>query len=310
MKNGIAYGFLILTIIAILLAITVSPLIAQTLNLNTRATEAYQYLADSISSVKDGQIESTTLHMDKKSVIVGFAKGSNRFENHGYLYINPNPDYIVSIFNRPQTEECEINKACICLCKGYELEKKSYPFTPTCKKISCRPFDNIDFFSERVTSRESDDRPRSSWKGGFMFGKDVPIEANDVIQNQFMKRDREQYGTIYVQRHKNIVDVCLVSPCISVSDKEQIAIGGPSAVKQTNAAQCGGAIYGNCAQGSCVKESSGDWVCSSRVIQNYGCYKIGTVNEVICTSQPGCADIISQCRPNSCASYPECTLVG
>lgn len=195
---------------------------SQFLKLSNKALESYNKLGELINLVKDGETLSMGYYMDKKSIIVGFSRDSNRFENHEYRYgiDRKIPDQIDFVLNRPN--ECKNQKACICLCCNIKIEQKTKPYTAICNKCgkepACKSFDNIDILSEKIVRRYGNGKPQNSWKGGFLHLRDVPVAVvvNGLGQNEVGTR------TFYVQRYKNIVDVCLNSPCIIDELKEQI----------------------------------------------------------------------------------------
>lgn len=295
MKKGLMLSFLFWTLLALIIFVPATLWASKIINFNTKASESFENLAETILSVDDDkEIESTPLYLDDRSVLVGFSKHSDKFEKHNYYPKNPNPDQIAFRFTRPESEKCPIDKSCICLCKDSYLGLQDTPPEATkCNDPKCRAFDDLDFLSEKIIEKYDDGTTKSSLKGGFIYFRS---------KNSPLPEESKGVRTLYVQRFRNIIDVCTSSPCF------------PDELRSTGSTnilpQCGGNVYGNCPRGSCVKDPSGSWTCSSKAVQYFGCYKAGTVDEIICTSQPGCSDVASQCRINTCASYPQCLRSG
>lgn len=214
-KADTMLSFLFWAILGLLIFIPAAMWASEFLNLSNKAMESYSKLGEIVNSVKNGEELSMPVYMDKKSVIVGFAKNSNRFENHGYVYDRKEPDDIVFAFDRPK--ECSSLKACICICLDTDINQKTKPASAICNKgLKCASFDSIDLLSEKIVRTYGNDKPQNSWKGGFLHLRNVPAVANGLLQNQIDTR------TFYIQRYKDVVDVCLSSSCITDEIKKQI----------------------------------------------------------------------------------------
>lgn len=225
-KSDIMLTFLFWTIIALVIFIPTVLWASRFFRFSDKSLDSYNQLMNTVGTIKDGEADSLPFYMDKKSVIVGFSKGSNRFENHQYYYGKPNPDRVVFFLNRPK--ECENLKACICLCCGITIEEnlKSFaevkPATTVCNKCgrgsTCKSFDNVDILSEKIVRRYGNGKPQNSWKGGFLHLRGVPVAVvvNGLGENEVATR------VFYVQGYKGIVDVCLIRPCITDEIKKQI----------------------------------------------------------------------------------------
>lgn len=219
-KADTMLSFLFWAILGLGIFIPASLWASQFLNLSDKAMESYSKLGEIVNSVKNGEELSMPVYMDKKSVIVGFARNSNRFENHGYVYDRKEPDDIVFVFNRPK--ECSSLKACICICMDTDIDQKSKPYSAICNKgMKCESFGNIDILSEKIVRAYGNGKPQNSWKGGFLHLRNVPAVANGLLQNQIDTR------TFYIQRYRDVVDVCLSSQCITEEIKKQIDLNDP-----------------------------------------------------------------------------------
>lgn len=187
---------------------------------DTKGFDSYDKLVEIVSSIREGEILSTPLYMEKKSVIVGFSKDADRFETqeHGSM---SNPIRIV--FDRPT--DCEESKACICLCSGFKVTKHSdsnINYNSECEeRLICKSLDTIDILAEKAVKYETGNP--FTWRGGFLFGNDLPKTLQvGLAQNQQATR------TFYVERYEGIVSVCLENPleipCIPDEIKEQIDV--------------------------------------------------------------------------------------
>ncbi len=212
MKKAIMLKFLFYAILGLLFFVPTVLWASQFFKLSDKAKESFNNLAGAIISVSDGEIVSSVLYLDDKSIVAGFAKDSNRFEQHGYYYNNPNPDQIYFTFNRPK--ECQNQKACICLCKkSYLGLQESFPESTKCQEPICKSFDGIDFLSEKITEKYEDGRPKSALKGGFLYFR----SANSPLPHVSTST-----RVLYIQKYKNFVDVCSSSPCIDDKLKEML----------------------------------------------------------------------------------------
>ena len=217
MKKGIMLNFLFWTILALLIFIPTVLWASQFLRLSNKQEQSFNNLAGTIDSpetpFRDGEIQSTSFYLDDKSLIAGFAKTSSTFELHNYYPKNPNSDQIGFRFKRPNLDNCPIQKACICLCKDYVSLQEPSAEPPECAKPLCKSFDKLDFLSEKVTEKEKDGSTKSGFKGGFLYyrSKDNPIQQISVATK-----------TLYVEKYKNFIDVCLSYPCFTPEIKERI----------------------------------------------------------------------------------------
>lgn len=209
--------FLFWAVLALIIIIPTSIFASKLLNFNIKPSQSFERLAAEIPSpeLHDGNINSIPFYLEKGYIIVGFSKHSNKFEKHNSYPNNPNPDQIAYRFTRPILDSCPLEKACICLCKdSYQGLQDPLPETTECNDAKCRAFNNIDFPNEKITDKNEDGSPKSTIQGGFLF---------------FSKSDSTLPGesigtgtTLYVQRYRNIIDVCTVSPCISDESKATI----------------------------------------------------------------------------------------
>lgn len=190
---------------------------------DTKGFDSYDNLAGIISSIREGEIRSTPLYMGKKSVIVGFSKDADRFENYYH-------SSFAFFFDRPNT--CEDSKACICLCPDYNFkETGKLPYSKECEKPRCRTLDIIDFLPERT--RDIDGKSKYSWKGGFLYLRGLPASVNGLPSGEYkgiskltVMGNTMATRTFYVERYGNVVSVCIENPleipCIPEEIKEQI----------------------------------------------------------------------------------------
>ncbi len=207
MKKSQMLKFLFWTIVGLLFFIPSCILASKFLKLGDKELDSYNRLTEYIISIKDGEVISFPYYMDKKSVIAGFSKDDNRFEHN-------DQGKIASVFNKPIG--CS-SKACVCICSDYEMNGDTNPKSERCKeRLECRSFDNIDILAEKTARKHDDGRPRNTWKGGFIFSRDVTDEANGIEEKD------EDPRTIYVERYKNVVNVCFERPCLTNEGKAHI----------------------------------------------------------------------------------------
>ena len=222
-QSIIMLKFLFYLVLALIIFLPVVALGCKFLNIGeTKQLSAYDSLIKTINSIKEEEIHSTPVYLDKKSIIVGFTKDAARFEHH-YQKI----DSLVFFFDRP--ENCEDDKACICICQDYDFEEtRNYPYSKECEKPICRSIDTVDFIPETQVGG----RFESLWKGGFLYLRELPAVVNGLVYETRGTGMLEEWGntvdtrTFYVERHGDIVGVCLENPnevpCIPDELKGQI----------------------------------------------------------------------------------------
>ena len=205
--------FLFWTIVAFLFIMPACQLGTELTNIGDDSVKSYSNLIgiidpNNIDSVKDGETRSMAFSLNKKSVVVGFSKNSGQFENW-------KGNELKSVFGKPGSNGCVAYKACICLCQGYELDKKTKSAKLPCKDLLlCHPFDNINIVSEKEVNTDMYVSTGYKWKGGFLIHRDIDDseDVNGLEKNNIGTR------TFYVQRIKDIVGVCtistIVTPCV------------------------------------------------------------------------------------------------
>lgn len=209
--------FLFLAVLALVIIIPTSIFASKLLNFNKKSLQSFESLVAEISSqdLEDGNINSIPFYLDKGSILAGFSKRSNKFEKHNYYTKNPNKDQIAYRFTRPNLDNCQIEKACICLCKdSYQGLQDPLPETTECNDAKCAAFDNINFLNEKITDKDEYGNPKSGIKGGFIFFS----KSDSTLPNESIGTGT----TLYVQRYKNFIDVCTNSPCINDESKAAI----------------------------------------------------------------------------------------
>jgi hypothetical protein len=215
MKKAVMLEFLFWTILGLAVLIPTAIFASQFLKFSDKALESFNKLAETIPTVRDGEIPPpVTLHMDKKSILAGFSKDSDKFEIHNYYPNNPNSDQIAYRFTRPKSENCPIQKACICLCKdAYQGLQDPLPESTECKDAKCISFNNINFLSERILEKYEDGGRKRTYQGGFLF-----IRSDDSISLE----ERLATRVLYIQRYKGVIDICIKSPCLTDDSKDNI----------------------------------------------------------------------------------------
>ena len=223
MKKAQMLKFLFYLILAGIIFFPACKLASNFSKLSDKSIDSYTSLMEiiepsNVNSVKDDEIASTPFTMNKNSVVVGFSKDDNRFENH---YLQGSNDEIKSIFIKPLGCEncCEAGKACVCLCNGFKLDKNAKPYSAKCEdKLICNSIEGIDLLSEKVVKRHDNQQPKYLWKGGFLLHREISDreDANGLDENKLPIR------TFYVERYKGVVDVCFESECMTDETKEKI----------------------------------------------------------------------------------------
>ena len=237
-KSSILLKFLFWMIVGLIFFIPSCMLINTLMKEDVEASsiESYTNLKELIDSVKDGEVASIPLYMNKKSVVVGFSIDNNRFENH--YYHEDGEDEIKTVFDKPLGCEncCEVGKACLCLCSGYERNKGTDPYSAKCEDmLICNPIENRDILSYKEVKRRDNGQLEYSWKGGFLLHREISnyfgsFNPYSKVSEHFtfsedvngLEKNTKVTRTIYVERYKNVVDVCLAGPCMTDETKAHI----------------------------------------------------------------------------------------
>ena len=123
-------------------------------------------------------------------------------------------------FAKPTAENgCDADKACICICNGYEYKDDQV----NCKDaLICNSIDK-EILPEKVVKRDDDGHPKYKWVGGFLIHRDIS-DSEDV--NGFEKNNI-QTRTFYVENYNGIISVCDERPCIPQDAKYRIDASQP-----------------------------------------------------------------------------------
>jgi hypothetical protein len=209
-RTQVMLKFFFYLILALVIFIPVVAWGCKFLNLgDTKQSESYNELVNIINSIGSGEMYSIPVYLNKKSIIVGFVKDADRFEN----YFRSS---LLFYFDRP--EGCEDNKTCICLCPDYDFTTTgNEPYSKECEKPRCVSIDTVDFIPETHVFK----RTGYLWKGGFLYARELSVTVNGLESKNIL-------GTraFYVEKYGDIVGVCLQNPgevpCIPEEIKEEI----------------------------------------------------------------------------------------
>jgi len=205
---------------------------AKLVGLGEDSKQSFYSFVELVKEVKDdphGTIKSMSLRMDKETVILGFPKNNEPIK----IGVNIPQDTssvqtpITLSIKKPISEEnCEENKACICLCGEIELKKD----TVICSKnhLICKNIEGIDFH-EYLPSKEISFTYYSKTNGFIISNSKI---FNDLINKQV----RPVYVEKYESKENNITYVCEQpknGSCIEQKDKKQLdAISGLNKLKE------------------------------------------------------------------------------
>lgn len=214
-KADIMLGIIFWTLVGLIIFFPTALFASKLFNLSSKGIESFNKLAEIIASLKDGEQLSSPIYMEQKSFIVGFAKNSNRFENHRFRYSGIEPTDVALVFDKP--EKCA-GKSCLCFCNAMDLNQKQKPISILCNKEPiCTPFNSIDFLPEKIIRKDETGKTRLLFKGGFIFIRGFGIEA--------LNPNQATTFTAYAERYKNIVDVCTERPCMTSEITQKIDSG-------------------------------------------------------------------------------------
>jgi len=92
MKKAQMLKFLFWTIVGLAFFIPACMLGSKFMSIKDTSIESYSGLMGLVETIEEGEIASTSFSMSKKSVVVGFSKGDDRFENH---FLDEVDDYCI-----------------------------------------------------------------------------------------------------------------------------------------------------------------------------------------------------------------------
>ena len=265
MKKAQMLQFLFYTILALVIFIPTASWASQFFKLSDKSIGSYNQLANIVNTIKDGEINSMALSINKETLIFGISKSSDRaesFTSSPEKIIREGEKIIRIIFNlgnappngyiqRPL--QCAKGESCLCICaKGLSLENDEIKCN---NQPVCSSFKNTDFFEERpvadITKLDESITFNGLWKNGiFILNTDnkdmifkvysIPQTANFAFYNP---------TTAYVQRHKGFVNICFQRDCITEGMIDNINM--EDAIKEFNRLketyfQCRLAQDGNC----------------------------------------------------------------
>lgn len=160
---------------------------------------SYNKLVDLVEN-SDLEEESTDLIMDFGTAIIAFPKESQQinFKETIVSTIAPAPPSELES-SIPKPAICE-DKACICLCKNFEVKEPNYKFV--CEKKICNSFDDLDFLDMK------DMRINEIKLGATSSIHDI---EGGILITRLSKEVKSR--TIYIQKTDKIA-MCLEYPCI------------------------------------------------------------------------------------------------
>jgi hypothetical protein len=177
-----------------------------------QGTTSYYNLVRKINEVakNEGEIDSTPLYMDKKTLILGFKKASQDIiyptlkENSPLKFWKPSAEVVNLRFTKPN--ECENGLACLCLCRAIEIDETRsatvrYTYYAQCNIRVCSTLKDIDF---------NDTEARLVNSFGFLKAKKEKVGGIFLSREDWEQRLR----AIYIQNEESIISVCYSPPCV------------------------------------------------------------------------------------------------
>ena len=233
-KKAIMYEFIVRLVIALVM-VTSAILIGKSFfRLSDEALDSYNELVKEIGDIKEGELRSMPLIMDKETAMIGFSKNSPSLKKIWWKYLEGLYLKREAYFKRPNS--CSINNSCLCLCReGWEstyIDESTTEYS--CEKIICNDF-QTDFLkkmteqefglitedqSDVVLSKngkfpaDSENLEDPHFPTGFLF-------VRDVTYSHFPEKTERRFTT-YFERYKNKIGICFKSPCFSEQTKKEI----------------------------------------------------------------------------------------
>jgi hypothetical protein len=254
-KSRTMTEFLVRLIISILCIVAVIAIFKKPFYWKGEMTTSFNRLVDKVNTIKDGELLTTSIFLDWETGIIGF-RNQGRFE---YIlpYYYQKEKQPLTFFERP--EVCPEGKLCICLCmKGLGSSKNmGDPFF--CKKLRCRnDLKGFDFPDKILSKRELYDKLKDQEKPYMKNGFVILRSRKQAVLNPFIEALKPQGSkTIYIERIKNIVNICESLPCISEDIRNEIYKEHFDKIEQENKEKALKEFdrfiefYNNCLNGQC-----------------------------------------------------------
>lgn len=217
-KKSIMFSFFLRLLIALIIFIPTVYFFSSLFRLSESALDNYNNLAEKVKEIAEipGEYkESVVLRLDKDTAVLGFKKDSNELFFYGVGgrkkagqqpidFTNPLPHIPPgSKFIKPN--ECEEDKACMCLCQEVNTDKT--PKEPIeCNRRICNSYDNINFISE---------------KSKYLFAREKEIGGFIIERFSLLYRE-ERLKSVYIHKYEDFISICLEQPCITDEMKDEL----------------------------------------------------------------------------------------
>jgi hypothetical protein len=202
-KRGIAWSFLVMLVIGVILFILVTSWTSSLFRLSDQGLESFNHLANTVENVAKGSgevLETINLRLDRGTVLAVFPKDTTQLT----LHIT---DAVLKIqMDRPA--KCETGKPCICLCQepGWDNTHPTLYNIP-CNNNFCRSFEQptgktFDFKKEQR-------HDRSYWEGGLFMLRQNKATFSHALKTYF-NTDLPRMNEVSVHKLNNEIDIFLV----------------------------------------------------------------------------------------------------
>ena len=203
-KRGIAWSFLVMLIIGVILFVLVTSWVSSLFRLSDQGIESFNNLADTVKAIAKNtgseSLETIVLRLDRGTALAVFPKDTAQLILH-------TPGVLRIQMDRPV--RCEPGKPCICLCRepGWDNTNPVLYKLP-CEKETCHSFEqpaNGAFDFKREQRYE-----KSYWEGGLFILRQNKAAFSHAL-NTYFDTDLPRMNEVSVHRLGNEVDIFLVS---------------------------------------------------------------------------------------------------
>ena len=226
-RSQIMLKFLFYLILALVIFVPTVIWASRFLTVGYRADDSYSKLVEMVSGIKEGELLSMPLYMDRNSIIFGIGNKGAKFESRRSISGTTGN----KVFFEGQQDKCG-SSSCLCICKDIKTENSQGGQKIICQKESrCAKLEGTSIITRYDPSDigiESAFKPKVSaeslfWNNGFAIATQIDNDLRISLGTQMYDEVSKNTKPIYIEKRQGIVNVCYTSKCLSESNMDFIS---------------------------------------------------------------------------------------